>query len=230
LYDRVWDGIGDVGRLAPTPHNTQPFRIVPRGPRNADLVVVRDRAAPKTRQPLRGRRVRLRHGVGERRGTWGMRRDRRSSPSTSLTCTGPGRVVVGRATLENRDLYPAGRDGRCASSRARDFGVARAAARRAHSMTRARASTRALAHVASGTATAFSRSTTGARAPSLRLNADAVIDNLRSAMNAERFVAGIATANSARRRRLVERPMNWPAWSCVPHSAPWLYTLPGSAN
>ena len=47
MYDRVWDGIGDVARLAPTPHNTQPFRIVPRGPRNADLVVVRDRLLPR---------------------------------------------------------------------------------------------------------------------------------------------------------------------------------------
>jgi len=47
LYDRVWDRIGDVARLAPTPHNTQPFRIVPLGPQNADLVVVRERLLPR---------------------------------------------------------------------------------------------------------------------------------------------------------------------------------------
>ena len=47
MYDRVWDRIGDVARLAPTPHNTQPFRIVPRGPRNADLVMVRERLLPR---------------------------------------------------------------------------------------------------------------------------------------------------------------------------------------
>ena len=42
-----WAAVAELARLAPTPHNTQPFRIVPRGPRSADLVVVRDRLLPR---------------------------------------------------------------------------------------------------------------------------------------------------------------------------------------
>src|SRR5690349_11164054 len=39
----VWDAIASLARLAPTPHNTQPFRILRRDERTADLVALTDR-------------------------------------------------------------------------------------------------------------------------------------------------------------------------------------------
>ncbi len=41
-----WDAIGDLARLVPTPHNTQPFRIRPRADGGADLLLVCDRLLP----------------------------------------------------------------------------------------------------------------------------------------------------------------------------------------
>jgi hypothetical protein len=39
----IWREMGALARLAPTPHNTQPFRIRPRGEDGADLLLVADR-------------------------------------------------------------------------------------------------------------------------------------------------------------------------------------------
>jgi hypothetical protein len=44
--DQVWERIGSLARLAPTPHNTQPFRIRPRGER-AELVLLTERLLPR---------------------------------------------------------------------------------------------------------------------------------------------------------------------------------------
>jgi hypothetical protein len=41
-----WDAIGDLARLAPSPHNTQPYRIRPLDERTAELVLVCDRLLP----------------------------------------------------------------------------------------------------------------------------------------------------------------------------------------
>jgi hypothetical protein len=42
-----WDQIASLARLAPTPHNTQPFRILPRGDDRADLVLLTGRLLPE---------------------------------------------------------------------------------------------------------------------------------------------------------------------------------------
>lgn len=47
MYNRIWERIADVARYAPSPHNTQPFRIVPLSPHQANLVVVRERLLPR---------------------------------------------------------------------------------------------------------------------------------------------------------------------------------------
>src|SRR5436190_1853795 len=44
---KAWHAIGQLARLAPSPHNTQPFRIRPCGPDEAELVLVCDRLLPK---------------------------------------------------------------------------------------------------------------------------------------------------------------------------------------
>lgn len=43
----TWDSIAALARWAPTPHNTQPFRIRPRSDREADVVLLRDRLLPR---------------------------------------------------------------------------------------------------------------------------------------------------------------------------------------
>jgi len=43
---KVWEQIGSLARLAPTPHNTQPFRIRPHGAR-AELLLLKDRLLPR---------------------------------------------------------------------------------------------------------------------------------------------------------------------------------------
>jgi hypothetical protein len=43
----VWDAIASLARFAPTPHNTQPFRILPRGDRSAELVALTERFLPR---------------------------------------------------------------------------------------------------------------------------------------------------------------------------------------
>ena len=43
---QVWEDIGSLARLTPTPHNTQPFRIRPRGNR-AELVLLTERLLPR---------------------------------------------------------------------------------------------------------------------------------------------------------------------------------------
>ena len=50
MFDRVaWERIAELARLTPTPHNTQPFRIVPKGgdATRADLVLLTDRLLPR---------------------------------------------------------------------------------------------------------------------------------------------------------------------------------------
>lgn len=43
----TWDRIDGLARLAPTPHNTQPFRVRPLDERNAEIVVIADRLLPR---------------------------------------------------------------------------------------------------------------------------------------------------------------------------------------
>src|SRR5262245_39643097 len=45
--DDVWASIADIARFAPTPHNTQPFRLRPRSPTRADLLLCCERLLPE---------------------------------------------------------------------------------------------------------------------------------------------------------------------------------------
>ncbi|MEO7102318.1 MAG: hypothetical protein ABI311_03195 [Gemmatimonadaceae bacterium] len=42
-----WSRIADLARFAPTPHNTQPFRILARDANSADVILLRDRLLPR---------------------------------------------------------------------------------------------------------------------------------------------------------------------------------------
>ena len=41
-----WNELAELARLAPTPHNTQPFRIRPLNARVAQIVILRERMLP----------------------------------------------------------------------------------------------------------------------------------------------------------------------------------------
>jgi hypothetical protein len=43
----VWEQISSLARWAPTPHNTQPFRLIPRDDRTADIVILTERMLPR---------------------------------------------------------------------------------------------------------------------------------------------------------------------------------------
>jgi hypothetical protein len=43
----VWEQISSLARWAPTPHNTQPFRLLPRDDRTAEIVMLTDRLLPR---------------------------------------------------------------------------------------------------------------------------------------------------------------------------------------
>jgi hypothetical protein len=43
----VWEQISSLARWAPTPHNTQPFRLLPRDDRTADIVILTERMLPR---------------------------------------------------------------------------------------------------------------------------------------------------------------------------------------
>jgi hypothetical protein len=66
---KVWEDIGSLARFAPTPHNTQPFRIRPRGDR-AELLLLTERlqlrAAELVERGVRQRSDgRRRHDLGQ---------------------------------------------------------------------------------------------------------------------------------------------------------------------
>jgi nitroreductase len=42
-----WDALAELARWAPTPHNTQPFRIVPKSAERAELVLLTERLLPR---------------------------------------------------------------------------------------------------------------------------------------------------------------------------------------
>jgi hypothetical protein len=43
----LWEQISSLARWAPTPHNTQPFRLAPRDDRTADIIILTDRMLPR---------------------------------------------------------------------------------------------------------------------------------------------------------------------------------------
>jgi hypothetical protein len=46
MHHDIWQSISSLARYSPTPHNTQPFRIRPLGPKSAHLVILEERMLP----------------------------------------------------------------------------------------------------------------------------------------------------------------------------------------
>jgi hypothetical protein len=100
----VWEQISSLARWAPTPHNTQPFRLVPRDDRTADIIILTERMLP--REDHGNRYVASAFGIfasALRRAGQHFGHTVEISPVSeldvsSLNSAGP-RVTLGRATI-----------------------------------------------------------------------------------------------------------------------------------
>ena len=240
MYDGVWDRIGNVARLAPTPHNTQPFRIVPLGPQNADLVVVRERLLP--REDHGNLYMACAFGIFATALEHAARFVGRDIaidvvPRVDLARLHAGgrRVLLARATLSEPRPVDAAETRWTMKIEPRDGLLALLEARRTsrlpyHDRLVLGASSSALAHVAGVYGhrfTAVDDAKVVRRV--LRLNVDAVIDNLQLRDEREEIRGWYRYGETPRDGDgLWERPMNQPAWELRSALAtPWLYKLPG---
>jgi len=240
LYDRVWDRIGDVARLAPTPHNTQPFRIVPRGPHHADLVAVRTRLLP--REDHGNLYMACAFGLfatalehAARYAGRDVAIDVLPGVDVAALHAGAPRVLLGRATLSDPGPVDEGELRWTMRIEPREGLKALLEARRTsrlpyHDRPVLGASVASLARVAGVYGhrfLAFDDPELVSRI--LRLNADAVIDNLQLDDEREEIRGWYRYGETpAAGDGLWERPMNQPAWELrSAFSTPWLYVLPG---
>ena len=221
----IWESIASLARLAPTPHNTQPFRILPRGDRTADLIAITDRFLP--REDHGNRYVLAAFGTFAASLEHAARHFGRTLTVTPVTDLEPptvttlgARVVLGSASIvgdcipepRNRllDLRRTSRlpyQDRAVDADAIDALVA-AAARGAHRL--------------------IAYDDPNIVAPLLRLNAEAVVDNLQLDDEREEirrwYRLGATPENGD---GLWQQPMNQPAWEIsaafrMPHVFGWL--------
>jgi hypothetical protein len=220
-----WEQMASLARLAPTPHNTQPFRIRPAGPERAELLLLTERLLPEED-----------HGnlyVASSFGIFAATLERAArhfghelvvTPVAELDLDtlprrGP-RIVVGEARLGDRvapepaDALLAARrtsrlpyEDRPVAGTALDALVA-AAARGGH---------RLVHHDAPEVV-----------GPLLRLNAEAIIDNLQLKAEREEIRGWHHLGETPPYGDgLWREPMNQPAWELwSAFAVPWLFRLP----
>jgi nitroreductase len=220
-----WEEIASLARLAPTPHNTQPFRIRPRGD-EADLVLLADRLLSRED-----------HGnlyVASSFGIFAATLERAArhfgyqvtvqpvanvDPQT-LHQRGP-QVVIGHARLT----------GRCAPTPEEALLDARRTSRLPyHDRLIDPVALRDLDNaVTAGGHRFIHHDDPGVVRPLLRLNASAIIDNLKLAdERAEIRRWTRLSATPAFGDGLWREPMNQPAWELwSAFAVPWLFRLPG---
>lgn len=240
MYDGVWDRIGEIARLAPSPHNTQPFRIVPRDEQAADIVLVRNRLLP--REDHGNLYMACAFGIFAATLEHAARCTGRDlllevipRADVATLHTGAPRVLLARATLSEIDPGSP-RDGPAMMRREPRHSMrALLDARRTsrlpyHDHAVAGASLGALAHVAAVYGhrfLSFDDRSTVRRV--LRLNVDAIIDNLKIDDEREEIRGWYRYGETPPDGDgLWERPMNQPAWELrSAFATPRLFALPG---
>jgi hypothetical protein len=221
-----WDGIAGLARCAPTPHNTQPFRIRPRGMADAELVLVADRLLPEED-----------HGnlyVASSFGIFASTMERagrhfgisvRTSPVDSLDVGAltrrSGSVVVGHARIE----------GACPREPADDLLAARRTSRLPyHDRPIDPAAIATLVRTAEASGhRMLVESDPNVVGPLLRLNAAAIIDNLQLDSEREEIRKWHRLGETPEHGDgLWQTPMNQPAWELrSAFAVPWMFSLPG---
>lgn len=220
----IWESIASLARLAPTPHNTQPFRIRPRDDRNADLIAITDRFLP--REDHGNRYVLAAFGTFAASLEHAARHFGRTLTVTPLleldvttvTTRGP-RVILGGATITG-ECAPAPSD--------RLLEVRRTSRLPYHDRAVNRDAIDSLVGVAArGGHRLIAYDDPNVVTPLLRLNAEAVVDNLQLDDEREeirRWYRLGATPQDG--DGLWQQPMNQPAWEisaafAMPHVFSW---------
>ncbi len=222
---KVWEDIGSLARLAPTPHNTQPFRIRPRGER-AELVLLTERLLPRED-----------HGnlyVAASFGTFAISLERAARHfGRALNVTPVGRLDVG--TLETQGAEVVVGEAELTGSAAPEPAAELLDVRRT---SRLPYHDRAVDPVALG-ALACICADYGHRfvhhddpsvvKPLLQLNAEAIIDNLQLADEREEIRGWHRLGKTPEfGDGLWQAPMNQPAWELwSAFAAPSAFKLPG---
>jgi hypothetical protein len=222
----LWKQIAGLARLAPTPHNTQPFRIRPRNPTVADLVLLSERLLPE--EDHGNLYVISALGIFQSALERAARHFGRAIEVSLVTDLEPaaltkasGVIVVGSARLGG-DVAPEASDGLLDARRTsrltyHDREVAPEALARLADIARA-AGHRLLM-----------QSDPAIVRPLLSLNASAIIDNLQLSSEREE-IRGWHRLGSTPEfgDGLWQVPMNQPAWELrSAFAVPWLFAWPG---
>jgi hypothetical protein len=228
----VWESIASLARLTPTAHNTQPFRIRPRGDRSADLIALTERFLP--REDHGNRYVVSSFGVFAgvlERVARHFGHALRVTPVAELdpaavTASGP-RVVLGSATIT----------GACTPVPSAELlGQRRTSRLPYHDRLVDGSAVEAFARIAArggggkgGSHRFFAHNDPGVVASVLRLNAEAIIDNLqidserKEIHDWSRFGETPETGDG-----LWEKPMNQPGWELrAAFALPSVFRWPG---
>lgn len=225
MRDRqVWEDIASLTRLAPTPHNTQPFRIRPRGER-AELVLLTERLLPRED-----------HGnlyVAASFGTFALALER------AARHFGHAVVVTPVAALDTQNLEQLGAEvvvgeavltGSVAPEPAELLVTRRTSRLPYHDRVVEPAALEALSRVCEGYGHRFiHHAEPGVVQPLLKLNAEAIIDNLQLAEEREEIRDWHRLGKTPEfGDGLWQEAMNQPAWELWSAFAlPSAFKLPG---
>ncbi len=217
-----WHAIGALARLAPTPHNTQPYRIRPIDDREAELVLVCDRLLPREDRgnlyvlsalgvfmsaiEHAGRAIGCRVQTQARDAFDGHALDKAS-----------GQIVVGSATIASE------RDG---STPHRLLAARRTSRLPYHERAVEPGVLAQLAEIAAAGGHRFSVVSDPARVRDvLWMNAQAIVDNLQITQEREEIRGWYRYGETPRHGDgLWEAPMNQPAWQIkAAFCVPWLF-------
>jgi len=225
---KVWHDIAGLARLAPTPHNTQPFRIRPRGER-AELVLLTERLLPRED-----------HGnlyVAASFGTFAVSLERAARHfGHALTVTPVARLDV--ATLETQGAEVVVGEAELTGSTPPEVSAELLEARRTsrlpyHDRAIDPAALAALGRLCTDHGHRFVQyGDPGVVEPLLRLNAEAIIDNLQLADEREEIRGWHRLGKTPEfGDGLWQAPMNQPAWELwSAFAAPSAFKLPGLRN
>ncbi|MDQ2645485.1 MAG: hypothetical protein M3020_16830 [Myxococcota bacterium] len=222
---KSWDALGELARWAPTPHNTQPFRIVPKSAERAELVLLTERLLPREDHgnlyvtSAFGTFARALELAARQHGVELAVEPVSELDTHSLEKQGP-RVVLGSA-VQRGPIEPS----------AAELLLARRTSRLPyHDRTIAPAQLETLAaHAERAGHRLIVHGAPEIVDPLLRLNAEAILDNLMLDDEREEIRGWYRFGETAEHGDgLWQRPLNQPAWEIhAAFATPWLYQWPG---
>jgi nitroreductase len=222
---RPWEALADIARWAPTPHNTQPFRIVPKSAERAELVLLTERLLPREDHgnlyvtSAFGTFARALELAARHHGVELAVEPVPELDTETLEKQGP-RVVLGSA-MQRARTEPV----------AADLVLARRTSRLPYhdrAITPVELDT-LVANVERGGHRLIVHGTPDIVGPLLQLNAEAILDNLMLEDEREEIRGWYRFGETAEHGDgLWQLPLNQPAWEIrAAFGTPWLYQWPG---